>query len=176
MLDPFARQALLIELLEKMKNAGSWCGETHLQKSAYFLQAGYGVPLDLTFTLYKHGPFSFELREVLGEMRANFLIDVESRHPFGSSFDVSEPGLALRQRFPKTIARYDDQIAIVAQELSSSDVVTLERLSTALYVKRMFPTLSAPERAEKITALKPHVSLESASGAVSRIEELGLID
>jgi len=30
------RAALLTELADKLRQQGSWCGETHLQKATYF--------------------------------------------------------------------------------------------------------------------------------------------
>lgn len=50
------RQAILLALIQRLREKGSWCGETHIQKSAYFLQELLGVPLDLNVIFYKHGP------------------------------------------------------------------------------------------------------------------------
>jgi hypothetical protein len=55
------RAVVLLSLLERLKERGSWCGETHLQKSAYFLQDMLSAPLGFDFILYKHGPFAFDL-------------------------------------------------------------------------------------------------------------------
>jgi hypothetical protein len=171
-MDSFARQAIILALLDALKDQGSWCGETHVQKSAYFLQDGLGVPTDLEFLLYKHGPFSFELRDVLGEMRGNFLIDVESRSPYGSSLVVAEPGRRLMNGFPKTTARYEPQVAFVAGNLASRDVVALERLGTALYVQKQFPDLDARQQARRITELKPHIKPEVAEDASDEVRKL----
>ena len=46
------QQAVLMSLIKKMKEAGSWCGETHIQKSAYFLQALLEVPIEYQFYLF----------------------------------------------------------------------------------------------------------------------------
>jgi hypothetical protein len=40
-------QAVLLSLIQQLRENGSWCGETHIQKSAYFLQEMLGVPLGL---------------------------------------------------------------------------------------------------------------------------------
>ena len=39
------RAAILLTLLDALRQRGSWCGETHLQKSVYFLEEMCGVPL-----------------------------------------------------------------------------------------------------------------------------------
>ena len=37
-MDNLIRWSILLELISELKNAGSWCGETHIQKSAFFLE------------------------------------------------------------------------------------------------------------------------------------------
>jgi hypothetical protein len=171
-MERFAREAVLLKLLETMHANNSWCGETHVQKCAYFLKEGLRVPLDLEFILYKHGPFSFDLREVLGEMRGNYLIDVESHPPYGASLIVSQSGRSLIERFPKTTERYEEQIDFVAEQISRHSVSELERLGTALYVKLESPRVPISDRAQRITELKPHVSPEQADLAVKEVDAL----
>ena len=63
-----AQQAILSGLATRLGSRGSWVGETHLQKAAYLLSQLRGVDFDFDFILYKHGPFSFELRDELALM------------------------------------------------------------------------------------------------------------
>ena len=171
-MERFKRQAILLKLLTSMKEHGSWCGETHLQKCAYFLEEGLRVPLELQFVLYKHGPFSFDLREVLGEMRSNFLINVDTHPPFGPSLVVSEYGQNLVSRFPRATRRYTDQIEFVADHLARKPVVELERLATALYVRTKYPQLAPDAQAEEIHSLKPHIPIDRSQVAVRDVEAL----
>ena len=53
---------LLVRLTERLRANKSWAGETHLQKATYILKRVLGVPVEFDFILYKHGPFSFDLR------------------------------------------------------------------------------------------------------------------
>lgn len=171
-MERFAQQAILLRLLDIMKTKGSWCGETHVQKCAYFLKEGLRIPLDIEFILYKHGPFSFGLHELLGGMRGNYLIDVESRSPYGASLIVSDPGRNLIERFPKATSRYEEQMSFVGEHLAGRSVADLERLGTALYVKLESPGASIPTRAGRLTELKPHVSAEQAEQAVREVDAL----
>lgn len=84
-MERLAREAVLLSLVEKLRQAGSWCGETHVQKATYFLQEVAGVPLGFPFILYKHGPFSFDLRDELTAMRADGFLTLEPRDPYGAS-------------------------------------------------------------------------------------------
>lgn len=171
-MDRFPQQAVILALLNAMKEQGSWCGETHVQKCVYFLKEGLKVPLGLDFVLYKHGPFSFDLRELLGEMRSILLIDIEQRRPYGPSLVVSESGQSLASRFPRTISQWTPHIEFVSNNLADKDVASLERLSTALYVKREYREAPATERALRIVDLKPHISEERAKSAVEEVDKL----
>ena len=171
-MDSFKRQAVILSLLDAMKRSDSWCGETHIQKCAFFLDRGLKVPLELEFVLYKYGPFSFDLRELLGEMRANFLIDLEPRAPYGPSLVVSESGEALMKRFPRTIRKNKGAIEFVANRLGGRSVAELERLGTVLYVRTEWPDLEADRQVQQLVQLKPHVQIEQAQDAVSEVDRL----
>ena len=45
------------------------------------------MPLGYDFTLYKHGPFSFDLRDDIHALRADGLLDLEPRPPTVRSDD-----------------------------------------------------------------------------------------
>jgi uncharacterized protein YwgA len=164
---------LLAVLTEKLRAHGSWAGETHLQKAVYFLQAMLGVPTGFKFTLYKYGPFSFDLRDKLSEMRASGqLAMVVQPAPYGPQLQTG-PGVAqLRKRFPKTLRAYDDQLEYIATHLGGLGVSALERLATALLVTAEAPDASVEERAEQLNVYKPHVPLDAARRAVEQVDEM----
>jgi len=166
------QQLLLLELLDRLAAHGSWCGETHVQKCAYFLQEGLCVPSSFDFILYKHGPFSFDLRGCLGEMRATLLIGVTPRRPYGASLSVSDSGRAWLIRASDIIGTFSTHIEFVSERLASKGVVDLERLGTALYVIRNRPELSIDKQIEEVASLKPHISYEQARGALADVDHL----
>lgn len=165
------RQAVLLMLLQAMKSNGGWCGETHVQKCAYFLEKGLGVPLELEFVLYKHGPFSFRLRELLGEMRAKLLIDVEPRPPYGPSLVVSASGDAWKERVAE-VAQYRAAVQFVSERLAKCGVVELERLGTALYVIAEDEPRTDDQMVARIVELKPHIDKRAAHDALVRVREI----
>lgn len=168
------KTALVAALNQRLRAHGSWCGETHMQKAAYFLQEMLGVKTDFDFVLYKHGPFSFDLRDTLGEMRADRLLVVQQQpYPYGPSLIVpADQQQTLQRRFPHTLKRYADRLDFVASELGSRRVSELERLATALYVAREQPNESLSQRAHEVTLLKPHISFEETLEAVRSVEDL----
>lgn len=168
------RQAVVLSLIEKMDLYGSWCGETHIQKSLYFLQEMLGVPTSYDFILYKHGPFSFDLRDELNVMQANLIIELHSKpYPYGPSHLPGDAAEKLKEIYPKTTRKYERHIDFIAKKLALLHVADLERLATALYV-----TLGEGRektiqyRARRIHELKPHVKIDEAMRAVEEVDSL----
>ena len=165
--------ALILSLLEKLKAKGSWGGETHVQKATYFLKTLANVPMDFDFILYKHGPFSFDLRDELTAMRADGLLSMKPHSPYGPTFDTTEQGKKLLKKFPVTLKKYKDNVDFVVNELDKKGVSDLEKLATALFIiKNEQSRKSLNARAERIHEIKPHVSVTEAKIAVSAVQEM----
>jgi len=168
------KATLLAALAEKLREAGSWCGETHLQKAVYFFQELLGVPTEFEFILYKHGPFSFDLRDEITAMRADGLLELKPMpFPYGPSLVPTREGLGLLGAFPKTLSRYEKVINFVAENIGNRKAADLERLATALYITRegQAPT-TIKGRAIRMHELKPHISVEEAKYAISGLDEI----
>jgi hypothetical protein len=167
-----AQEAVIVGLARRLHDEGSWSGETHIQKAAYLLHGLTGVPFDFEFILYKHGPFSFELRDELTSMRSDRLIDRQTQPPpYGPRIVATERGQQLEDRFQKTMQRYRRQLDWIASKLGDRGVMDLERLATALWVtRRLGQEASVQNRAEAVSELKPHVSIERAAEAVEEVD------
>lgn len=163
-------RAVLVALIKSLRSKGSWCGETHIQKAAFFLKTLTGVPIDFDFILYKHGPFSFDLRDELSVMRAYGFLDLEANYPYGPQILNTEMGKSLSARYPKTLGKYERQITFIADRLGDKGVVDLERMATAYYVTLEKPDSDVDTRATEIVTLKPHINAESAKQAVNQID------
>lgn len=164
-----ARVAVLLSLVEELKKNGSWCGETHIQKTTYFLQRMLEDDLGHDFILYKHGPYSFDLSEELGRLRADNLVKVVPQKPYGPRMLPGRAWTDLKETFPKTINRYAKKVSFLGHWLGNKGVAELEKLATALYVTKEL-NIEGGQRAEKIHELKPHVSLEEARAALNELD------
>lgn len=165
--------ALVLGLAETLRDRGSWCGATHIQKAAYCLSAlgGDSAGLEADFIIYKHGPYSFDLQDQLTELQALGLLKLEpSPVPYGPRFVVTERGRGIMEQVPHAIQRATPAIDFVATWLATKGVAQLERLGTALYVTKENPGMPLADRAREITRLKPHVSLEQAEAALSEVD------
>lgn len=169
-MDRLRNGVVLTKLIEKLREGGSWCGETHLQKAAFFLQELMAVPTGFDFILYKHGPFSFDLRDELTALRADGLIKLEARSS-GAKLVPTERATHVQCLYARTVERHESAIEFVANKFGDKKVGELERLGTAYFVtKRRLASIE--ERAERIVELKPHVSLPQAQMAVKEVDGL----
>jgi uncharacterized protein YwgA len=167
------RAAVILSLIEKLRSEDSWCGETNIQKATYFLTDMMDVPLDFDFILYKHGPYSFDLKEELTALRADSVLELKSPDPrYGPSFFPGKMRDYVMERFPKTIDRYRHKIDFVASRLGEKGVPDLERVATALYVQRERPTLNPEQRASRIVFHKPHIDMEDSRAAGEEVESM----
>lgn len=170
------RRAVVLALAAALDKNRSWCGETHVQKSTYFLQELLNVPLGFGFIFYKHGPFSFDLRDEITGMVADDILRIQPQPaPYGPSILPGKWADRQAQRFASTVNEFRTQIDFVARNLGQRGmgVAELERLATALYVWRR-PTVgeSVESRVAEIRTLKPHITEEQAKDAVQRVDVL----
>lgn len=167
------KDVVLLSFIDLLRKKGSWCGETHVQKGTYFLQELLRVPLGFEFIFYKHGPYGFDFNDKITCLRADLLLTVKARDPYGPSILLGENSGNFLKRFPKTRERFRSQIEFVAKRLGKKNVTELERLATALFVtKNELPKGSVEARAVRINELKPHVSLPLAQEAVEEFDRL----
>jgi hypothetical protein len=171
-IEQFDNASLIVALTEKLREYQSWAGETHLQKATYVLKRVLGVPIEFKFILYKHGPFSFDLRDEIGWMRSSRLLEWEVRSNFyGPSLRPGQLSPTLKRQFPVMPSRYSGQIDFVAHRFGGKNVAELERLTTAIYVTLDEQT-PCQERARYINELKPHVSIPEADAALVEADAL----
>jgi hypothetical protein len=164
------RASILLRLNEELRKVGSWAGETHMQKTAFLVQELMGVPLGFEFVLYKHGPFSFDLRDELTFMRAQGFFQLEPQYPYGPSLASGTKGDLLKGIFHKAMHEYAQEIQFVSQKIGNKTVAELERIATAFYILlREHPDTDV---ARRVTSLKPHISLVDARKAASEAEEI----
>lgn len=165
------RFVILLDLAADLRNHGSWAGETHVQKAMYLLQELFGFPAEFQFVVYRHGPFSFDLRESLDQMEAERLIELQEQpYPFGPR--IAEGRSAPRLRASTQYAQaFKKQITFVSLELGNAGVSDLERIATALFVS-VDSAIAPEDRAQRLLELKPHLALPEVENAFTRLDEI----
>ena len=169
MLSNIDQWAVIARLIKDLRENEGWAGETHIQKTLFFLQELLEVPIDYDFVLYKHGPYDFDLHDDLGMMLTNSILALDHRPPYGPRFRVESIGNRVIQNGSPAVEEYRERIKFIADTLSNKDVRELERLGTALLLRNEFPDLDQATLASKIVELKPHVRENMASDAVREV-------
>jgi uncharacterized protein YwgA len=165
------RSAILLDLAAQLRAYGSWTGETHVQKAAYLLQQLLGVPSGFKFVLYKHGPFSFDLRDSLNKLETWGCIQTEDQpYPYGPKI-VEGPASGKLRAASKDREEYVPQIQFVAHQLGKANVSELERVATALFIE-LDPNVKPEDRPDRLVSLKPHISHQDAPNAFGRLGEI----
>ena len=161
------RSAIVLSLIEHLRTKDNWCGETHIQKTTYFLQELLNVPLEFKFILYKHGPYSFDLSDELMAMRADMLVQLKSQPPYGPSIVPGPTSEQLKRLFPRTLRKYEREVNFIADQFYDYGVADLERIATAFFIANEsdMPT-NTQQIAAKINKIKPHISTEQATHAL----------
>ncbi len=164
--------AVVFKTIELLRAKNNWAGETSIHKSIYILQQLMNVPVGFTFTLYLHGPFSFDLREELSSCIAYNYLCLEYVSPiYGPRYLLNDISDKYIETHSGNIMGYLEKIVRVSEIVSDKGIGSLEKLATALYVIK---ELNCPpaNAALKLHELKPHISLDEARKAVDKMQEL----
>jgi uncharacterized protein YwgA len=159
-------RAVLCELVSKLRENGSWTGQTHIQKAVYLLKHLVRVPLEYEFRLYKHGPYSFNLRDEVGLLRGGKVLAASAHEPYGLKFEVCD---AIRTGAEEKFKR---EVDFVAKALGKKKVVELEALSTALMVTLEEASDDTQARMKRLLELKPHLRETLANDAIRELDDL----
>ena len=166
--------AVILQLMEKMWDQGSWCGETHIQKNVFFLQELFDVPFDYEFVLYKYGPFSFNLSYLIPEMQSGGLVQLVPQSGYGPKIQVTGRGWEYHHLYDHDIDQFQKKTTFIAETLGNKDVGDLERIATGFFVTIGFNRGKdwVMERGRKLSELKPHIDLSAAVGAIDEVDQI----
>lgn len=165
-----ANAARVLAMVQELRKHGSWSGETHLQKATYFLDKGCNVPTGFDFVLYKHGPYSFDLHDTLSTLFAHCLLEHQISPPYGPRIRLTETGERFLSQHSDIASDVKPFISQVAAWFGATGVGDLEKLATALWVRKESPTADEADLAERIHEIKPHITTEEARSALSSLD------
>jgi len=171
-MDNLIRWSILLELISELKKEGSWCGETHIQKSTFFLEEMLNVPLELEFIIYKYGPYSFELSDDLTALRAYQYLFLVPQDPYGVTYSLKDEENKLKKFYEREIQKYSSQISFAATLFGKKTVVELEKLATAFFINKKEEIKEINLIAKRLHEIKPHVSFQDAENAAKEIIEI----
>ena len=168
----FYKHAIILATIDALHKHGSWTGKTHLQKALSLLETVSPVAMPFEFTLYKHGPYSFDVETELEQMKSYAAI---TALPVPDYY-----GVVLRRAqnadYVNQVASLDDTtkeaIERICAFIGKSDVKELEKLATAAWI-RAKEGIQEPELvAERLHELKPHISVANSLEADEKIRTM----
>ena len=164
------QSAIVLYVMGSLRDKGSWCGETHIQKTLYMCQELTDVPSKFKFVLYKHGPYSFELSQHLQALIADDLVLVLTRPPYGPTLDISDEARTMSSEVSDHTC-LTKCINFMSDKLGKKNVGDLERLATAVYINsREGVRISLDKKAVALTQIKPLVEIEAARRAFMEVD------
>ncbi len=167
--DELRDAAILGRIVERVEATGRFCGETLLQKSAYFLKEMFAAPISAPFRIYYYGPFSFALGDTLATMDALDIVRT-APHEYGATYRVGKRYTQLKERFRQTLERIEPAVEWVQRSLVPLGVKELEPLATALLLRRENANASLDQLATRLHEIKPHVSVTAGRTAIGKVE------
>ena len=165
------KSVLILAMLDELRDAGSWAGETHLQKAMFFLSKKQTVATDFEFVLYKHGPYSFDLHDELSSLFGHMLVEQEHNPPYGPRLKLTESGERLLAASTDVLCDSNQKIQRVSTDFGNKGVTELEKLATALWAITNKADEPDEELAEYVHSIKPHISLDEALSAIRTVRE-----
>lgn len=159
----------LLAILKELWENGSWCGETHLQKAMFFLEEKL-ESTSFEFTLYKHGPYSFELHDSLSILFSRFLVEHKNSPPYGPRIILTESGKSFLECNKHLLGDKKEAIDHLAHLFGNKGVSELEKLATAQWLRSKHEDSSDDTLAEELHEIKPHIPEDEARKAFQALD------
>ena len=171
-MNPEESKARILRVVGSLRDSGSWAGQTHVQKTVYILQETVEISFGFDFIMYIYGPFSFALKDTVGELLADALLAVEPQPaPYRPKLKLTERGATFVEthQLPAEFSNghLRDQIA----HLAPMGVVELERLSTAIYVLKN-RNGDGENPTQELMRIKPHIVETEAQAAITEAKKM----
>ncbi len=139
---------LILYVVKKLNEVGSWTGNTHIQKIIYLTQSVCNLKL-YNFVLYHYGPYSFDLREDLDFLAISGYLNREAdelgyHYKVNTNFELSIP-VEIQEKVDK-----------ITKIFGKAPTALLELITTVDYIIRKFPEKGDREIIETVKKIKPH--------------------
>ncbi len=167
----FDKHALILAVVEGLKQQGSWTGKTHVQKALFLLDASGALQIPFQFVLYKHGPYSFDAEAELEQMKSYAALDSKTVEGYGVVLSPGANASYVKRLHPLPGA---DQEAVdfVCRSVGRKTVAELEPLATAAWIRTREAVVEPDAVVERLRQLKPHVGIREAEEADREVRRI----
>jgi uncharacterized protein YwgA len=141
---------LILYIVKKLNEVGSWTGNTHIQKILYLIQSKTGLKL-YDFVIYHYGPYSFDLRDDVDFLAINGRLEREVDE-YGYHYRLPSD---LKLSLPEEVKEKVDGII---ETFGKAPTTLLELITTVDYVVKKSSGKDDGEIVEIVKRIKPHFS------------------
>lgn len=169
----FSKHALILAVVEGLRQQGSWTGKTHVQKALFLLDASGVLEVPFPFVLYKHGPYSFDAEDELEQMKSYAALDCQTVEGYGVVLSPGANAALIKRVAPLPVA-VQEAVDFICRSVGRKKVAELEPLATAAWIRRQEKLVEPEAVVRRLRELKPHVGqreAEEADGEARRIFE-----
>lgn len=168
-LDQQVKLAILYEVVEALKDVG----KTRIQKTVYFLQAAFGVPLNYSFRMHHYGPYSEEVETDIIRLKMTGYVFVKpDLQGYGFHVGVLDPP---EDEWQDMTSPYKQQIDTVLGLVQGKETSDLELMATLHFVDHLTNEPSQSKLIDAVHALKPKFSREYIMGFQNQLTAAGLL-
>jgi hypothetical protein len=160
----FGKHALILAVVEGLRQQGSWTGKTHVQKALFLLTASGMSEVPFQFVLYKHGPYSFDAEAELEQMKSYAALDSKAVEGYGVVLSPGKNAPWIKRGYPLPAA-IQEAVDFVCRSVGRKKVAELEPLATAAWIRTREGVVEPDAVVERLRQLKPHVGIREAEEA-----------
>ena len=161
--------AILYEVVEALKDVG----KTQIQKTVYFLQAAFGVPLNYSFRMHHYGPYSGEVETDISRLKmTGYLFVKPDLQGYGFHVGVLD---SPEPEWQALTSPYKQQVDSVLSLTQGKQISDLELMATLHFVDHLTGEPSQYELIETVHGLKPKFSREYIMDFQSQLTAAGLL-
>lgn len=172
-------EKLRSEIIQYLVDKSHGLGKVQLQKTIYFLQEVFRVPMGYDYVMHYYGPYSFDLDNTLSEMQGKGILSIDYvLYPAGYvGYDISLGKNA--EGILKLPNEYRDKADQVVNIFRAMDAQTVELWATIHFVRSI---LYEKERdsnketvAKEVKKLKPKFSEQDIEQAYEEMQNKNLL-
>lgn len=173
-MDRLWQARLVSDVVEALRENESWTAESHVQKCIYMVKELFGTEVPFRFVPYKHGPYSFELRDEIGRLLSTRVLVSEPARPYGPRIRTRSDSVHLRRQLERVNHGLSDQIVFVAGKIGKMSASDVGLLATGILVLKEQDSrqVSSREPLVRFRSLKPAVEEETCIEYISKARNL----
>lgn len=159
---------MLVGLVSSLLRVSPRCGETTIQKAAFIGQVLLELPFEMEWRLYKHGPYSQDVRDELDRCEKAGRLRIHRDVGRSIRYETRPVPATLRLS-----SGTEAKLELLSRRLAPMRLSQLETIATAAWATRFSGgDLSLKSRSRYVHKLKPHIDESRAARALEYLDSL----